>query len=116
MATPVEFLVSASGQMSVPAAVRHRWGLDQGGRVTAIDLGDAVVRLPAGARPVRDLACLREDPRAGHRAQGRALAAARVEALAGAHRLNGGIAVSAQDVGPHLRAAAEADDVAFHIL
>jgi AbrB family looped-hinge helix DNA binding protein len=50
MATPIEFLVSTSGQMSVPAAVRHRWGLDRGGRVTVIDLGDAVVLLPAGAR------------------------------------------------------------------
>jgi AbrB family looped-hinge helix DNA binding protein len=50
MMTPVEFLVSTSGQMSVPAAVRHRWGLDRGGRVTVIDLGDAVVLLPAGAR------------------------------------------------------------------
>lgn len=50
MATPAEFLVSTSGQMSVPAAVRHRWGLDGGGRVTVIDLGDAVVLLPAGAR------------------------------------------------------------------
>jgi AbrB family looped-hinge helix DNA binding protein len=45
-----EFLVSASGQMSVPAAVRHRWGLDHGGRVTVIDLGDAVVLLPPGGR------------------------------------------------------------------
>jgi bifunctional DNA-binding transcriptional regulator/antitoxin component of YhaV-PrlF toxin-antitoxin module len=45
-----EFLVSASGQMSVPAAVRHRWGLDHGGRVTVVDLGDAVVLLPEGAR------------------------------------------------------------------
>lgn len=50
MATPAEFLVSASGQMSVPAVVRHRWGLDQGGRVTVIDLGEAVVLLPPGAR------------------------------------------------------------------
>ncbi len=50
MATPTEFLVSTSGQMSVPAAVRHRWGLDRGGRVTVIDLGDAVVLLPPGAR------------------------------------------------------------------
>ena len=50
MATPLEFLVSSSGQMSVPAAVRHRWGLDRGGKVTVIDLGDAVVLLPAGAR------------------------------------------------------------------
>ena len=45
-----EFLVSTSGQMSVPAAVRHRWGLDHGGRVTVVDLGDAVVLLPPGAR------------------------------------------------------------------
>ena len=45
-----EFLVSTSGQMSVPAAVRHRWGLDHGGRVTVIDLGDAVVLLPPGGR------------------------------------------------------------------
>lgn len=50
MAASVEFLVSASGQMSVPAAVRHRWGLDHGGRVTVLDLGDAVVLLPPGAR------------------------------------------------------------------
>ena len=45
-----EFLVSSSGQMSVPAAVRHRWGLDHGGRVTVVDLGDAVVPLPSGGR------------------------------------------------------------------
>ncbi len=50
MAGPAEFLVSSSGQMSVPAPVRHRWGLDNGGRVTVIDLGDAVVLLPPGAR------------------------------------------------------------------
>lgn len=50
MATAAEFLVSTSGQMSVPAAVRHRWGLDHGGRVTVIDIGDAVVLLPPGAR------------------------------------------------------------------
>lgn len=45
-----EFLVSSSGQMSVPAAVRHRWGLDHGGRVTVVDLGDAVVLLPPGGQ------------------------------------------------------------------
>ncbi len=50
MAVPAEFLVSTSGQMSVPAAVRHRWGLDNGGRVTVVDLGDAVVLLPPGGR------------------------------------------------------------------
>jgi hypothetical protein len=36
--------------MSVPAAVRHRWGLDHGGRVTVVDLGDAVVLLPPRGR------------------------------------------------------------------
>ncbi len=50
MAKTAEFLVSTSGQMSVPAAVRHRWGLDNGGRVTVVDLGDAVVLLPPGGR------------------------------------------------------------------
>ena len=50
MATTAEFLVSTSGQMSVPAAVRRRWGLDRGGKVTVVDLGDAVVLLPPGAR------------------------------------------------------------------
>lgn len=50
MSTGSEFLVSTSGQMSVPAAVRHRWGLDQGGRITVIDLGEAVVLLPPGRR------------------------------------------------------------------
>ncbi len=50
MASTTEFLVSKSGQMSVPAGVRRRWGLTDGGRVTVIDLGDAVVLLPSGAR------------------------------------------------------------------
>ena len=45
-----EFLVSKSGQMSVPAAVRRRWGLGDGGRVTVIDLGEVVVLLPSDAR------------------------------------------------------------------
>jgi len=50
MATSAEFLVSSSGQMSVPAAVRRRWGIAEGGRLTVIDLGDAVVLLPPGGR------------------------------------------------------------------
>jgi hypothetical protein len=36
--------------MSVPAAVRHRWGLDNGGRVTVIDLEDIVLLLPPGGK------------------------------------------------------------------
>ena len=50
MVEAAEYLVSTSGQMSVPAAVRHRWGLDEGGKVTVIDLGEAVVLLPPGGR------------------------------------------------------------------
>jgi AbrB family looped-hinge helix DNA binding protein len=48
LAATAEFLVSKSGQMSVPADVRRRWGLAEGGRVTVVDLGDAVVLLPPG--------------------------------------------------------------------
>lgn len=50
MASTAEFLVSKSGQMSVPADVRRRWGLTDGGRVTVVDLGDAIVVLPPGSR------------------------------------------------------------------
>jgi AbrB family looped-hinge helix DNA binding protein len=50
MPATTEFLVSKSGQMSVPAGVRRRWGLTEGGRVTVVDLGEAVVLLPPGAR------------------------------------------------------------------
>lgn len=38
-----EYLVSASGQMSVPAAFRRRWGLEYGGPVRVLDLGDVLV-------------------------------------------------------------------------
>jgi hypothetical protein len=66
--------------------------------------------------PMRELAWLMAELQTRHRGEGRTLSAAMVEALAAAHRLNGGIAVSTHDVGPNLRAAAEADDVAFHVL
>jgi bifunctional DNA-binding transcriptional regulator/antitoxin component of YhaV-PrlF toxin-antitoxin module len=45
----VRFRVSTSGQMSLPASVRHRWDLDEGGEVDVLDLGFAVVTVPAGA-------------------------------------------------------------------
>lgn len=38
--------MSARGQMSLPAAARRRWGLQDGGHVAYIDLGDAVVLVP----------------------------------------------------------------------
>ena len=43
-----EYLVSASGQMSLPAAARHRWQLDGGGPVDVIDLGFGVLTMPRG--------------------------------------------------------------------
>ncbi len=39
--------------MSLPAAARHRWQLDDGGRVSYLDLGDAVLLLPGGVEELR---------------------------------------------------------------
>lgn len=44
-----EYLVSSSGQMSLPAGARHRWDLDHGGPVDVIDLGLGVLTVPRGA-------------------------------------------------------------------
>ncbi|MGH8998238.1 MAG: AbrB/MazE/SpoVT family DNA-binding domain-containing protein [Acidimicrobiia bacterium] len=43
-----EYLVSSSGQMSLPAAARHRWNLDNGGPVEVLDLGFGVLTVPKG--------------------------------------------------------------------
>ncbi len=60
-----EYLVSSSGQMSLPAGVRHRWALDEGGPVEVIDLGFGVLTVPKGtARPLLDDLLSREDHRA----------------------------------------------------
>jgi len=48
MARVETFRVSTSGQMSLPAGVRHRWHLDEGGQVDIIDLGFGVLTVPAG--------------------------------------------------------------------
>jgi bifunctional DNA-binding transcriptional regulator/antitoxin component of YhaV-PrlF toxin-antitoxin module len=48
MAIVHQYLVSASGQMSLPAAARHRWRLNDGGPVDVIDLGFGVLTVPAG--------------------------------------------------------------------
>jgi hypothetical protein len=65
---------------------------------------------------MRDLAWLMAELQSGHRAEGRLLSAAMAEALAAAHWLGGAIAVSANDVGPHLQAAAESDRIPFHVM
>ena len=45
--------VSKRGQMSLPASARHRWGLDEGGEVGAIDMGSAVLLVPGGRPAVQ---------------------------------------------------------------
>jgi len=48
-----EVRVSQRGQMSLPADARHRWGLDGGGGVSYVDVGDAVILIPEGADALR---------------------------------------------------------------
>ncbi len=43
-----EYLVSSSGQVCLPASVRHRWDLDDGGPVDVLDLGFGVLTVPKG--------------------------------------------------------------------
>lgn len=45
--------VSHRGQTSLPAELRRRWGIDQGGEVGFVDLGDAALIVPGGARAAR---------------------------------------------------------------
>ena len=40
--------VSHRGQTSLPAELRHRWGIDDGGEVAFIDLGGAALVVPGG--------------------------------------------------------------------
>lgn len=40
--------MSSSGQMSLPAAARHRWHLDRGGPVEVLDLGFGILTVPKG--------------------------------------------------------------------
>jgi hypothetical protein len=65
---------------------------------------------------LRDLAWPMAELQQRHRALGYHLSAAMVEALAAAHELEAGIAVSHDDVGPSLKAAAHEDGIAFHSL
>lgn len=45
--------VSHRGQTSLPAELRHRWGIDDGGEVGFIDLGDAALVVPGGVAAAR---------------------------------------------------------------
>jgi len=45
--------VSARGQLSLPAAARHRWGIEDGGELGVLDLGDSILLVPGGLRAAR---------------------------------------------------------------
>jgi len=53
MAQTGDVKVSERGQMALPAQARHRWGLDDGGTVGWVDLGDAVLLVPGGVARLR---------------------------------------------------------------
>lgn len=46
--------VSHRGQTSLPAELRHRWGIEAGGEIGFIDLGDAALVVPGGVAAARD--------------------------------------------------------------
>jgi AbrB family looped-hinge helix DNA binding protein len=50
-----EYRVSERGQMALPADARRRWDLMDGGAVEVVDLGEALVILPAGHGGIRAL-------------------------------------------------------------
>ncbi len=45
--------VSNRGQTCLPADLRHRWGLDAGGAIAFVDLGDAALILPGNLDDAR---------------------------------------------------------------
>jgi bifunctional DNA-binding transcriptional regulator/antitoxin component of YhaV-PrlF toxin-antitoxin module len=54
MAATSNARVSHRGQTSLPAELRHRWGIaDEGGEVGFIDLGDAALIVPGGLASAR---------------------------------------------------------------
>lgn len=49
MSSPVsQARVSQRGQTNLPAELRHRWGIEDGGEIAFVDLGDAALVLPGG--------------------------------------------------------------------
>jgi bifunctional DNA-binding transcriptional regulator/antitoxin component of YhaV-PrlF toxin-antitoxin module len=45
--------VSHRGQTSLPAELRHRWGIEEGGDLGFIDLGDAALIVPGGLKAAK---------------------------------------------------------------
>jgi bifunctional DNA-binding transcriptional regulator/antitoxin component of YhaV-PrlF toxin-antitoxin module len=45
--------VSHRGQTILPSELRHRWGIEDGGEVGIIDLGDSALVIPGGIEVAR---------------------------------------------------------------
>lgn len=99
-----------SGKLSAPVA-RLPAELQRSFRAQIIALPPDIAVLS-----MRDLAWPMAQLQARHRAEKRSLSAAMAEALTAAYELQGSLAVSRNDVGPNLKAAAQADGIAFHVL
>lgn len=50
---PVNASVSHRGQTNLPAELRRRWGLMDGGEIGIIDLGDSAIVIPGGVEAAR---------------------------------------------------------------
>ena len=53
MSNSGDLKVSSRGQMSLPAATRRRWGLQDGGDIAYLDLGDAVILVAGRVESLR---------------------------------------------------------------
>jgi bifunctional DNA-binding transcriptional regulator/antitoxin component of YhaV-PrlF toxin-antitoxin module len=53
MAMTTNARVSHRGQTSLPADLRHRWGIEGGGEIGFIDLGEAALVVPGGVAVAR---------------------------------------------------------------
>ena len=53
MSNSGDLKVSSRGQMSLPAAARRRWGLQDGGDIAYLDLGDAVILVAGRVESLR---------------------------------------------------------------
>jgi bifunctional DNA-binding transcriptional regulator/antitoxin component of YhaV-PrlF toxin-antitoxin module len=54
MTTTTTAKVSHRGQTSLPADLRHRWGIEAGGEIGFIDLGNAALVVPGGVTVARE--------------------------------------------------------------
>ena len=62
------FRVSERGQMALPAEARRRWNLSDGGSVEIVDLGSALVIVPADRGGLRGLLAAAIDEAGGYAA------------------------------------------------